>query len=89
MENKVLISGGGIAGLTMALFLNKAGYESKVFEQHTFFEEAGGNFFLNKSGVRVLKNLGLADAIKENSHSAKQTKVYDVHDRLMSIQRSN
>lgn len=89
MENKVLISGGGIAGLTMALFLNKAGYESKVIEQHPFFEEAGGNFFLNKSGVRVLKNLGLADAIKENSHSAKQTKVYDVHDRLMSIQRSN
>jgi len=38
MENKVLISGGGIAGLTMALFLNKAGYESKVIEQHPFFE---------------------------------------------------
>ncbi|MFC6463522.1 FAD-dependent oxidoreductase [Marinilactibacillus sp. GCM10026970] len=77
MRKKVIIIGGGIAGMAMSLFLKKANIESVVYEQAPAFGKVGGHFVIHPSGLHVLEQLGLGDAIKKNSHQIKDFKVTD------------
>lgn len=61
--NKVLISGGGIGGLTAALALLQRGFEVQVFEQAAELKEIGAGVQLGPNGVRVLHALGLAEPL--------------------------
>ena len=62
MENAepVLIAGGGIAGLAMALALARRAIPSCILEQRARFSEAGAGIQIGPNGVRVLKALGVA-----------------------------
>ena len=60
----ILIAGGGIGGLTLALALAKTGRASIVLEQRDSFGAAGAGIQLGPNGVRVLQSLGLADALR-------------------------
>lgn len=57
---KALISGCGVAGSAVALFLKRAGLQVEVFEARSAAEEDAG-FFLNlaPNGMNVLKTLGI------------------------------
>ena len=61
---EVLIAGGGIAGLTCALFLNRAGIPTRVFERHRVGESSGLGIQLSPNATRLLACLGLADALQ-------------------------
>lgn len=74
----VLIIGGGIAGLTLAAFLQKASSDPRsvrqltctVFEAYTFSEAVPGppgGFGFAPNGIAALAPLGLADAVVELS----------------------
>jgi 2-polyprenyl-6-methoxyphenol hydroxylase-like FAD-dependent oxidoreductase len=70
METKqqdVLISGGGIAGLALAIFLKRAGISVKIYEGYPYYVDAGASVELLPAGVRVLKALGLEEPITKNS----------------------
>jgi salicylate hydroxylase len=59
----VYVNGAGIAGLTTALVLAKAGYRVRVFERAEGFETIGAGLQLSPNAMRVLSSLGLAEKI--------------------------
>ena len=61
----ILIIGGGIAGLTTALFLHRIGVQCRVFEAYARKAELGGGLQLAPNGVNVLAALGLGNAMIE------------------------
>ncbi|MBV9956273.1 MAG: FAD-dependent monooxygenase [Pseudolabrys sp.] len=63
-DRHVLISGGGIGGLTAALALARAGMRVTVFEQAPRLEEAGAGIQLSPNATRVLIALGLGEPLK-------------------------
>jgi 2-polyprenyl-6-methoxyphenol hydroxylase-like FAD-dependent oxidoreductase len=67
-HRRALVIGGGIAGPTLALFLARAGIEPLVFEAYPRTDDVGGGFQIAPNGLRVLAELGLADALLEAGH---------------------
>ncbi len=58
------ISGAGIAGLTAALCLAKAGFLIKLFEKTAVPAISGTGIQLSPNGFRILAELGLQDALE-------------------------
>lgn len=77
MTNKVIIIGGGVAGLAMSLFLKRANIESVIYEQTKVYGKVGGHFVIHPSGVQVLEELGVGVEIRKHSHLINDIKVMD------------
>jgi len=60
----LLIAGGGIAGLSLALALARRGKASRILERNSVFSEAGAGIQIGPNGIGVLRRLDLADALK-------------------------
>ena len=58
---RILIAGGGIGGLALALALAKAGRPSLVLEARPEFSIAGAGIQLGPNGTRILQQLGVAE----------------------------
>jgi salicylate hydroxylase len=77
-ENRpVLIAGGGIGGLALALALSQAGRRAVVLERRAQFETEGAGIQLGPNGVRVLRRLGIADALRGNAGEPECIAVHD------------
>ncbi|HYR34880.1 MAG TPA: FAD-dependent monooxygenase [Burkholderiales bacterium] len=61
---RVLIAGGGIAGLTAALALLRRGIDVEVYEQAAELKEVGAGVQLAANGTRVLHALGVGEELK-------------------------
>ena len=61
---RILIAGGGIGGLTLALALQRRGFAPVVLEQASRLEEVGAGLQLSPNGTRALASLGLLDALR-------------------------
>jgi 2-polyprenyl-6-methoxyphenol hydroxylase-like FAD-dependent oxidoreductase len=57
----VLIVGGGIAGLTVAVALHRDGLDVEVVEHQAEWNTLGAGLSLQPNGMRVLRRLGLAE----------------------------
>ena len=60
---EILIAGGGIAGLTLALSLHQAGIACRVFEAATAIRPLGVGINLLPHGTRELTELGLQESL--------------------------
>jgi 5-methylphenazine-1-carboxylate 1-monooxygenase len=79
-ENKdVLIVGGGIGGLTMALSLHRAGIPCRVFEAASAFRPLGVGINMMPHAIRVLSALGLEDNLKRFGVEAKEFAYFNRH----------
>jgi len=63
----ILIAGGGIAGLTLALSLNQAGISCRVFETTDTIQPLGVGINTLPHAVRELTELGLGDQLAANA----------------------
>ncbi len=63
----VIVAGGGIAGLTSALLLARAGMRVTIMEQTTKLEETGAGLQLSPNASRILIALGLRERIESTA----------------------
>ena len=62
-RDTVLIAGGGIGGLAVAVALARKGIPSCVFERRAEFSEEGAGIQIGPNGTRVLQDIGVAGAL--------------------------
>lgn len=62
-DKTILIAGAGIAGLTAALAFSRRGFPVLIFERAPALEEIGAGIQLSPNATRILRDLGLLDAI--------------------------
>jgi salicylate hydroxylase len=62
---RIALVGGGIGGLTAAAALSRHGIEAHVFEQSSELREIGAGIGISANAVKVLRGLGLEDALRE------------------------
>ena len=73
----VLIIGGGITGLTLALALHRAGIPCRVFEAAPEIRSLGVGINLLPHGVRTLSDLGLEDALAKVAVATSEMGFYN------------
>ena len=61
---RVLISGGGIAGLTVANFFHSQGHQPIVIEKAKIFSNVGFVLSLKSFGIEIMNELGLEDNLR-------------------------
>lgn len=67
MENKnVLISGAGVAGLTLAYWLKRYGFVPTLIEKHPSLRTGGYKIDLRGAALEVLRRMGIYSAIVES-----------------------
>ena len=64
-QKKVIISGAGIAGLSTAIYLSRAGFDVLIVEKDSTFRISVAGIHLRNSGLRVLHELGINDLENE------------------------
>jgi len=72
---KVIIIGAGIAGLTTAIALRRAGIEVEIYEKVSELREVGAGISLWANAIRALDYLGLGSAIRDRSVSYSRTAI--------------
>lgn len=65
VENRVLIVGGGIAGLAAALACGQAGWSVRLYERAPSFHEVGAGIQIGPNVTRILQRWGLGRALEE------------------------
>ncbi len=73
----MLIAGGGIGGLAVALALAKCGIRSRVLERNQAFSEAGAGIQIGPNGVACLRAIGVGAALEAKVGTPGQIRVYD------------
>lgn len=63
----IVVAGGGIAGLTLALALARRGLRSTLLEQAAEFFEVGAGIQLSPNAARLLIDLGLEDPLRQDA----------------------
>lgn len=73
----ILIIGGGIGGLTLALAMARRGIACQLFEQAEAFTEVGAGLQLSPNAVRRLEALGLGAGLAAEATIPPQISIYD------------
>ncbi len=78
MNKKILISGGGIGGLTLAYFLEKYGFSPVVIDSAHEFKRRGYLLALNEQiGQKVAEKMGILSTLKELEVPLTHNAMYD------------
>ncbi|MBM3183834.1 MAG: hypothetical protein FJZ64_00830 [Chlamydiae bacterium] len=68
MKNKnVLISGAGIAGLTLAYWLKKQGFTPTIIEKHPFLRKGGYKVDVRGAALEVAKRMGIYPSLLDEN----------------------
>lgn len=67
---KILISGAGVGGLTLAYFLKQKGFEPIIIEKTSSLRDGGYMIDFFSSGISVAEKMGIIDQLKEKDHSS-------------------
>jgi 2-polyprenyl-6-methoxyphenol hydroxylase-like FAD-dependent oxidoreductase len=79
---RILIVGGGIAGLSMARALRQGGLEGEIVERDDEWRIAGAGVYLPGNGVAALRRLGLADAVLARGAVVERRRLLDDRGRV-------
>jgi len=85
MKNKnILISGAGLAGITLAYWLKKYGFNPTVIEKHHELRTGGYKIDIRGSAMEVVRQMGIADEIKENNTDLKESKFVGSNGQILA-----
>jgi FAD-dependent urate hydroxylase len=80
---RVLIVGGGIAGLALAPMLARTGVAVEVIEREPAWRPAGTGIYLPGNAARALRALGLEAQVASRAIEIPRQQFYDHHGRLL------
>jgi len=80
---RVIIAGGGISGLSLALSLHQIGIDCRVYESVLRLEPQGLGINIQPNAVRELTALGLGDALAERGVLTQELAFYNKHGQLV------
>lgn len=81
---KFTIIGGGIAGLTAAIALQKKGYDVTIFEAAPTIRAVGAGLVLAANAMKSLQKLGIADAIIPAGRVLPSFKILDSKGKIIN-----
>ena len=73
----ILISGGGIAGLSAAIFLSRLGMKVNVFENTHTVEDLGTGVQISPNGYKILESLNVTERINTNAFQPENVHIRD------------
>lgn len=74
---KVLIAGGSLVGLGLALAFERAGIEYELFERGDFATQLGASIGIHPHTIRILEQLGVWEDIERQVIPLQVRKHYD------------
>ena len=74
---KVLIAGGSLVGLGLALALERAGIDYELYEKGDFAPQLGASIGIHPQTIRILEQLGVWEDIEKQVIPLKVRKHYD------------
>jgi 5-methylphenazine-1-carboxylate 1-monooxygenase len=80
---KVIVVGGGIGGLSLALSLHQIGADADVFESAPAFQFLGLGINVQPHAVRELTELGLGEQLARNSIATAELAYFNKHGQLI------
>lgn len=85
---RILIVGGGIAGLAMARALEQRGFRPDLIERKADALQGGTGLYLPGNAARALRELGVMDSIAEVAVPIATQHILDNHGRPLSVTRT-
>jgi 2-polyprenyl-6-methoxyphenol hydroxylase-like FAD-dependent oxidoreductase len=79
----ILISGGGVAGLTLAYWLKRFGFIPTLVEKHPYLRTGGYKIDLRGAGLEVMKRMGVYPFISESRTRNKRGILLDEEGRQL------
>ena len=76
-HSRILIVGGGIAGLALGRALREQGVGSEIIERATSWPTRGTGLYLPGNGVRALEVLGFADTVLARAVCMSHQRILD------------
>jgi 2-polyprenyl-6-methoxyphenol hydroxylase-like FAD-dependent oxidoreductase len=80
---RILIVGGGIAGLSVATALYRQGLKAELVERSAAWPAIGAGINLPANGVRVLRALGLGEAADHAAAEVRRWSFFDQQGELL------
>ncbi len=80
---RVLIVGSGIAGLTLAYWLQEYGVQVTVIEKVAKFRPIGSIAVLREDGFGVAERMNIIDALRQKSLHLRQQIIHDSHNHVL------
>ena len=80
---RILIVGGGIAGLTLAIALHRQGFKAELVERSPVWHATGAGILLHANGVRVLWALGVGKAVEQAGAVVRRWGFFDQQGELL------
>ncbi len=80
---RILIVGGGIAGLSAVIALRQRGFEPDLIERNTHWQPIGAGIAVQPNAMRVLNRLGLGAAVAQAGASIRRWRFCDQHGEVL------
>lgn len=84
---KVIVSGAGIAGLSLAYWLDRIGATTLVVERAPRFQALGHYITLKGNGVEMVRRMGIYQACEARSAPIEETRFYTMRGKLLRSER--
>ncbi len=80
---RILIVGGGIAGLTLATALHRRGFKAELVERSSSWHATGAGILLHANGMSILRALGLGEAVEQAGAIVRHWSFCDQHGEML------